>query len=256
MDFSFNKLKQKNYYKYYLLGVVLLIIYALCHKLIYSQVILIAGVFIIEVGFIIWVINFYKDKIKGKPFYIFAFSIVNLFILWFSNIYAQDLIVQSFGLPAEDFSLTLHLLVLLCYIPAAIIFTILIFIIIYLGIFVYLMLMMFKNYLYVFIHPFLVMLGKADVNYKMNLDHRVFLHFLAFAINSLLLVGIFQFIVNHNSSFYPSIRYIAYNIDYQYLYNYPKIDKDKKTRLHANNYFSIMEGSGQNLKVVVKKIED
>ncbi len=241
--------KQKNYYKYYLLGVVLLIIYALCHKLIYSQVILIAGVFIIEVGFIIWVINFYKDKIKGKPFYIFAFSIVNLFILWFSNIYAQDLIVQSFGLPAEDFSLTLHLLVLLCYIPAAIIFTILIFIIIYLGIFVYLMLMMFKNYLYVFIHPFLVMLGKADVNYKMNLDHRVFLHFLAFAINSLLLVGIFQFIVNHNSSFYPSIRYIAYNIDYQYLYNYPKIDKDKKLDYTQIIIFQLWKEVGRILKL-------
>ncbi|HGK6856442.1 TPA: hypothetical protein ACJ5RM_002325, partial [Acinetobacter baumannii] len=112
-----NKLKQKNYYKSYLLGVILLIIYTLCHKLIYSEIILIAGVFVIEVGFIIWAINFYKDKIKGKPFYIFAFSIVNLFILWFSNIYAQELIVQSFGLPAEDFSLTLHLLVLFCYIP-------------------------------------------------------------------------------------------------------------------------------------------
>lgn len=66
MDFSLNKLKQKNYYKSYLLGVILLIIYTLCHKLIYSEIILIAGVFVIEVGFIIWAINFYKDKIKGK----------------------------------------------------------------------------------------------------------------------------------------------------------------------------------------------
>lgn len=105
-----------------------------------------------------------------------------------------------------------------------------------------------------FYSSILVMLGKANMNYKINLDHRVFLHFLAFAINSLLLVGMFQFIVNHQSSFYPSIRYIAYNIDYQYLYNYPKSIKIK-TRLHANNYFSIMEGSGQNLKVIVK-IED
>lgn len=256
MGFSLNELKQKNYYKSYLLGFMLLIIYALCHKLIYSQVILISGVVAIEVGFIIWAINFYKDNVRGKPFYIFAFSIVNLFILWFSNVYAQELIVQSFGFPAEDFSLTLHLLVLLCYIPAAIAFTIFIFIIIYLGIFIYLILLMFKNYLYVFIHPFLVISGRANLNYKINLDHRVFLHFLAFSINSLLLAGMFQFIVNHQSSFYPSIRYIAYYVDYQYLYNYPKIDKDKRTRLHANNYFSIMEGSGQHLKVVVKKLED
>ncbi len=256
MDFLLDKLKQKNYYKFYLWGATILVIYALCHKLIYSQVILIAGILVIEIGFIIWAINFYKDKIKGKPFYIFVFSIVNLFILWFSNVYAQDLILQSFGLPAEDFGLTLHLLVIICYIPAAIVFTIFGFSIIYFGLSLFIFLIILKNILYSFVHPILVMCGKAKLDDKIHQDHRIFLHFLVFAINSLLWIGMFQFIVNHQSSFYPSIRYIAYYVDYQYLYNYPKIDKDKKTRLHANNYFSIMEGSGQHLKVIVKKIED
>ncbi len=256
MDFLLDKLKQKIYYKFYLWGAIILVIYALFYKLTHSQVILFIGVFIVEIGFVIWVVNFYKDKIKGKPFYIFVFSIVNLFILWFSNVYAQELIVQSFGLPAEDFSLTLHLLVLLCYIPVAIIFTIFGFFVIYLILSLFILFSIFKNILYGFIHPILVVCGKAKLDDKIHQDHKIYLHFLAFAITSLLLISIFQFIVKHQTSFYPSIRYIAYYVDYQYLYNYPSVDKGRRTKLHANNYFSIMEGSGQNLKVIVKKIED
>ncbi|HAV4457065.1 TPA: hypothetical protein JIR19_07490 [Acinetobacter baumannii] len=257
MNFLLSKLIENLYYKIYLSGIATLIVYILLRELNYSEIILFIGILIVEVGFVVWAIQYYKNKIKGKPFFTFLFGIINLIVLWISNVYAQELIVQSLGLPAEDFSLTLHLLTLICYIPAGIIVTIIIFFTVYLIIFLFLMLIILKNSIYYgFIHTFLVIADKANIDDKPKINHKIFLHFFSFSITCLLLINSLSFTFKHQIFFYPSIRYIAYIVDYQYLYNYPNIDKDKKVKLHANNYFSIMEGSGQNLKVIVKKIED
>lgn len=256
MSFSLIKLKEKIYYKCYGLGSIIILLYTLCYKLTYSEVILFIGLLIVEVGFVVWVIQFYKDNIMGRFSYTLIFGIVNLFILWLSNAYAQELVVASLGLPAEDFGLTLHLLVLICYIPAAMIVTILLFFIVYLLLSMLLILKMSKDILYSFIHPFLVLWGMRKMGNMVKKDHRMFLHFFAFGVTSILLASVFSFIVKHQSLFYPSIRYIAYFTDYQYIYNYPKIDKNTKIKLHANGIVSTMKGSGQSLKVVVSKLDE
>ncbi|NAR51821.1 hypothetical protein GPS64_14195 [Acinetobacter haemolyticus] len=244
------------YSKAYVVGIILLVVYALFHRLIYSEILLLLGVLVIEVGFVSWAVQFYVNKIKGKPFYTFSFGIVNLFILWFSNVYAHELIVKSLGLPAEDFTLTLHLLVLICYIPSAIVFTILAFFLVYFLIAILLMFKMLIELLNSFIHPFLVIFGLKEVNFIAKKDHKLILHFFAWGITSLFLIGIFEFIVKNQSLTYPIIRYIAYLADYQQLHNYPQVDKDMKIKLHENGFVSTMEGSGQNLKVIVKKMDD
>lgn len=256
MNFSRIKLKEKIHYKCYGVGSIILFLYALCHKITYSEVFLCIGILIVEVGFVIWAIQFYKDKVMGRSFYTFLFGILNLLILWLSNVYAQEQIVASLGLPAEDFGLTLHLLVFICYIPAAIILTILMFFIAYLSLSICLIFKMSKDVLYSFIHPFLVLIGLRKMEYVVRKDHRLFLHFFAFGITGILLTSVFLFIVKHQSSFYPSIRYVAYVTDYQYLYNYPQINQNKKNKLHANGVVSTMEGSGQSLKVVVSKLDE
>ena len=256
MSFLLKVLGGKSYYKNYMLGAMILTIYALCHRLLYSEIILFCGIIIIEFTFIIWIIQFYKDKIKGKPFYIFIFSIVNLFILWFSNAYAHELVVNSLGLPAEDFGLTLHLLVLICYIPAAIIATIFVFFIVYLCLCILVIFKLAWGLLYSIIHPFLVMFGWAKADILVNKDHRLILHFFVFGVTCLLLTSVLAFIVKHQSSFYPAIRYIAYIVDYEYLYNYPQVDKNKKVKLHENGFVSTMEGNGLHLKVIVKQLDE
>lgn len=256
MSFSLITLKEKIYYKCYGVGSIILLFYALCHKLIYSEVILFIGLLIVEVGFVIWAIQFYKNNIMGRFSYTLFFGIVNLFILWLSNAYAQELVVASLGLPAEDFGLTLHLLVLLCYIPAAMVVTILLFFIVYLLLSVLLTLKMSRDIVYSFIYPFLVLCGLKKREEMVKKDNRMFLHFFAFGVTSILLASVFSFIVKYQSLLYPSIRYIAYFTDYQYIYNYPQIDKNKKIKLHANGIVSTMKGSDQSLKVVVSKLDE
>lgn len=256
MSFSLIHLEEKTYYKSYIVGAIILSLYGLCLTLSYSEIILFFGILSIEFGFIIWAILFYRDKIKGRSLYTFLFGVINLIVLWISNAYAEELVVKSLGFPAEDFGLTLHLLILICYIPAAMIVTIFAFLIAYLILFVSLTLKMLKDIIYSLIYPFLVLWGKKKIGEVEKKNHRLFLHFLAFGVTSVLLGSIFSLIVKHQSSFYPSIRYIAYIVDYQYIYNYPKIDQNKKIKLHANGVFSTMEGHGQNLKIIVRKLDE
>ncbi|KHN68250.1 hypothetical protein DH17_09450 [Acinetobacter oleivorans] len=117
---------------------------------------------VIELGFISWIYIIYKKRIKGIKIYNSSFWLINIFIIWLSNVISQNLITASLGLPATDFYLTLGLWTFFCYVPALLIIVLIIGLIIYVPTILIWSLKISLETLYVLIKPLLYIFIKNE----------------------------------------------------------------------------------------------
>lgn len=250
---SFNKLEL--YKRFYFIGFFLFIIFLPFRDNIFSNFFLMISFSVIELGFISWIYTIYKKRIKGIKIYNSSFWLINILIIWFSNVISQNLITASLGLPATDFYLTLSLWTFFCYVPALLIIVLIIGLIIYIPTIFLWSLKIFLETLYSPLKPLLTVFIKNKPNTRKKSNNLNPLHFSGFMLFILFLAFSITALSKSESKFYTPIKYTAYYADYRKLNNYPDIDHNHKVVLHANNIYSIAIKNGSKINIFVKKIE-
>ncbi|HHP0278252.1 MULTISPECIES: hypothetical protein [Acinetobacter calcoaceticus/baumannii complex] len=247
--------KLELYKKLYFIGFFLFIIFLPFRDNIFSNFFLMVSFSVIELGFISWIYIIYKKRIKGIKIYNSSFWLINIIIIWLSNVISQNLITASLGLPATDFYLTLGLWTFFCYVPALLIIILIIGLIIYVPTILIWSLKIFLETLYVLIKPLLYIFIKNEPHIRKKSNDFNPLHFSGFMLFILFLAFSIVALAKSESKFYTPIKYTAYYADYHKLNNYPDIDHDHKVVLHANNIYSIAIKNGSKINISVKKIK-
>ncbi|HFP7023700.1 TPA: hypothetical protein ACHKB2_001554 [Acinetobacter baumannii] len=249
----FNKLEL--YKKFYFIGLFIFVLFLPFKDNTFSNLLLMISILTIELGFITWIFDIYNKKIKGIKLYNTIFWLINIPIVWLSNVISQGIITASLGLPATDFSLTLSLWTFFCYVPAFLIILTIIGLIIYFPTCIIWSCKMLLEVILGFFRPLISIFIQNRTENKNNKNILNPLHFVGFILTILFLCHSLIAIFENEEKFYKLIKFTAFYTDYRVLYNYPGIDQKYKVVLHPNNIYSIAIQNGSTINIIIKKIE-
>ncbi|ELT4631725.1 hypothetical protein KD918_06095 [Acinetobacter baumannii] len=249
----FNKLEL--YKKFYFIGFSIFFLFLPFKDNIFSNLFIMVSILVIELGFITWLFDLYNKKIKSIKLYNTIFWLINIPIVWLSNVISQRIITASLGLPATDFSLTLSLWTIFCYVPAFLIILTIIGLIIYFPTCIIWSCKMLLELIFGFFRPFIYLFIQNRSENTNNKNILNPLHFVGFVLTILFLCYSLITIFENEKKFYKLIKFTAFYTDYRVLHNYPGINHKYKVVLHPNNIYSIAIKDGSTINIIINKIE-
>ncbi|MBU3081574.1 hypothetical protein [Acinetobacter baumannii] len=252
--FSKKYIKKPIHDRFYYTGFTLFIFSLPFKDYQFNNLFLLVSFLLISLGFISWVFKIYKEKIKGNSRYTTSFWLINIFIVWLSNVFSQYLLTSSLGLPPTDFILTLNFWTFICYVPACLFSIMAIGFIIYFPTAIILSIQLLLEIISNIFEPFTPNLIKSKLLSKIQIKYNIF-HFIGFFITISILLYSTIYIYFYQGKIYYLVKYTAFYTDYKVLYKYPDIDHNHKVVLHANNIYSIAIKEKSTINIFIKKIE-